>query len=55
MCGVTLPYPTPEEDKEAMEEYAKNFPNDPHMKEELEIVCDDCYNKMAKKYGWEIE
>lgn len=31
------------------EEYKKNFPNDPDMKEPLAIVCDDCYKKMGLK------
>ncbi len=48
-CGLELPKLSAEEDKQMRIEYALNFPNDPEMKEEIEILCDDCYKKTGLK------
>ena len=33
-------------EEDMRKEYAENFPDDPEMKEEVDLVCDDCYKEM---------
>lgn len=48
-CNETHEWNDDFTEEEMRKEYTGNFPDDPDMKEELVIICDDCYKKMRLK------
>jgi len=37
-------------EEQMMEEYRKNFPNDPERKMPCGIICDDCYEEILEEF-----
>lgn len=46
-CGKTFPRDETFTEEDMKAEYVKNFPDDPDMKEDIAIICDDCYKKVG--------
>lgn len=51
-CGGKFEYGRP--DEEAHKEAEELFGRDGHASD-MAIVCDDCFQEMAKRFGWKVE